>query len=184
MKVGDAMTREVRVASPDQTVREVARTMAELDTGVLPVGENDRLVGMITDRDIAVRGVAEGKGPDAPVREIMTPDVRYCFEDEDVRDVARTMAESQVRRLPVLNATSGSSASSRSGTSPSWRARTQPPQPCAASRSPPASARRPTVFAPEGQQRRAARAAPTRDMREVPRSGSLHAYGVRESGRG
>ena len=103
MKVGDAMTRDVRVASPDQTVREVARTMAEFDTGVMPVGENDRLVGMITDRDIAIRGVAEGKGPDARVREIMTPDVRYCFEDEDVRDVARTMAESQVRRLPVLN---------------------------------------------------------------------------------
>ena len=103
MKVAEAMTRDVRVSSPDQTIREAARAMAELDTGVMPVGENDRLVGMITDRDIAIRGVAEGKGPDAPVREVMTPDVTYCFDDEDVRDVARTMAENQVRRLPVLN---------------------------------------------------------------------------------
>ncbi len=103
MKVSQAMTRDVRVANPDQTIRDVARTMAELDTGVMPVGENDRLVGMITDRDIAIRGVAEGKSPDAPVREVMTPEVRYCFEDEDVTDVARTMSEQQVRRLPVLN---------------------------------------------------------------------------------
>ncbi len=103
MKVAEAMTRDVRVSSPDQTIREAARAMAELDTGVMPVGENDRLVGMITDRDIAIRGVAEGKGPDAPVREVMTPDVTYCFDDEDIRDVARTMAENQVRRLPVLN---------------------------------------------------------------------------------
>ena len=103
MKVSQAMTRDVRVVSPDQMIRDVARTMAELDTGVMPVGENDRLVGMITDRDIAIRGVAEGKSPDAPVREVMTPEVRYCFEDEDVTDVARTMSEQQVRRLPVLN---------------------------------------------------------------------------------
>lgn len=103
MKVSEAMTRDVRVASPDQTIQEAARTMAELDTGVLPVGENDRLVGMITDRDITVRAVAAGKGPQTSVREAMTPDVRYCFDDEDTDQVARTMADSQVRRLPVLN---------------------------------------------------------------------------------
>ena len=103
MKVSEAMTRDVRVASPDQTLREVARIMADLDTGVVPVGENDRLVGMITDRDIAIRGVAEGRGPDTTVRDVMTPDVRTCFEDEDVQDVARTMAQNQVRRLPVLS---------------------------------------------------------------------------------
>src|SRR3954451_17631092 len=98
MKVSEAMTRDVWVASPDQTLREVARIMADLDTGVVPVGENDRLAGMITDRDIAIRGVAEGRGPDATVRDVMTPDVRTCFEDEDVQDVARTMAQNQVRR--------------------------------------------------------------------------------------
>ena len=103
MKVSDAMTRHVRVASPGDTIRDAARIMADLDTGVLPVGENDRLVGMITDRDIAVRAVAEGRGPDTPAREVMTPDVRYCFEDDDVDDVIRTMADNQVRRLPVMN---------------------------------------------------------------------------------
>ena len=93
MKVSEAMTRTVRIASPDQSIREVARIMAEVDTGVLPVGENDRLVGMITDRDIAIRAVAEGKGPDAKVREVMTPDIKYCFEDDDVDQVTRNMAE-------------------------------------------------------------------------------------------
>jgi CBS domain-containing protein len=103
MKVKDAMTRNVRIADPDQTIQDVARIMSELDSGVLPVGENDRLVGMITDRDIAVRAVAEGRGPETAVREVMTPDVRYCFEDEDTEHVARNMADQQVRRLPVVN---------------------------------------------------------------------------------
>src|ERR671932_1895099 len=103
MRVSEAMTRDVRVASPEQSIREAARTMAEIDTGVLPVGESDRLVGMITDRDIAIRAVAEGKGPDTPVREVMTQDVKYCFEDEDTDHVARNMADQQVRRLPVVN---------------------------------------------------------------------------------
>ena len=103
MKVKDAMTRNVRIANPDQTIRDAAKIMSEIDSGVLPVGENDRLVGMITDRDIAVRAVAEGRGPDTAVREVMTPDVRYCFEDEDTDHVARNMADQQVRRLPVVN---------------------------------------------------------------------------------
>jgi CBS domain-containing protein len=103
MKVSEAMTRDVRVASPNQSIREAAQIMAEIDAGVLPVGENDRLVGMITDRDIAIRAVAEGKGPDTSVREVMTQDVKYCFEDEDTDHVARNMADQQVRRLPVVN---------------------------------------------------------------------------------
>ena len=103
MRVSEAMTRDVRIASPDQSIREAARIMAEIDAGVLPVGENDRLVGMITDRDIAIRAVAEGKGPDTSVREVMTQDVKYCFEDEDTDDVVRNMADQQVRRLPVVN---------------------------------------------------------------------------------
>lgn len=103
MKVSDRMTRQVRVAAPDDSIRQVARQMAEMDSGAMPVGQDDRLVGMITDRDIAIRGVAEGKGPDAPVREVMTPDVKYCFEDEDLDHVARNMGQQQVRRLPVVN---------------------------------------------------------------------------------
>jgi CBS domain-containing protein len=77
--------------------------MAQIDAGAIPVGENDRLVGMITDRDIAVRAVAAGKGPDTPVREVMTQDVKYCFDDEDLNHVAKNMAEQRVRRLPVVN---------------------------------------------------------------------------------
>ena len=103
MKVADAMTRDVRVANPDQSIREAAEMMAELDAGALPVGEQDRLVGMITDRDIAIRAVAEGKGPDTRIRDVMTGDVKYCFDDDEVDDVARNMADIQIRRLPVVN---------------------------------------------------------------------------------
>jgi CBS domain-containing protein len=103
MRVSEAMTRDVRICTPGQTIREAARTMAEIDAGAMPVGENDRLIGMITDRDIAVRGVAQGKGPDTPVREVMSSDVKYCYEDEDLEHVARNMADIKVRRLPVVN---------------------------------------------------------------------------------
>jgi CBS domain-containing protein len=103
-RVADVMTREVEVADPNQSVREAARLMAANDTGALPVGENDRLVGMITDRDIALRVTGEGRDPQQTrVREVMTPDVRYVFEDEDLEHVADNMAEQQVRRLPVVN---------------------------------------------------------------------------------
>ncbi len=102
MKVGEVMTRGVELASPDDTIQQAASRMAELDTGVLPVGEGDRLVGMLTDRDIAVRAVAQGRGPDTKVREAMTPDVRYCLEDDDLDDAVRGMGEQKVRRLPVL----------------------------------------------------------------------------------
>jgi CBS domain-containing protein len=97
------MSRDVRLANPGQTIRDAAKIMAEIDAGAVPVSENDRLVGMITDRDIAIRAVAGGKGPDTPVREVMTKDVRYCFEDEDLDHVAKNMAELRVRRLPVVN---------------------------------------------------------------------------------
>ena len=104
MRVSEAMTREVRVATPGQTIRDVAKIMAEIDAGSMPVGEDDRLVGMITDRDIAIRGVAQGKGPDTPVREVMSESkVLYCYEDEELEHVAKNMGSEQVRRLPVVN---------------------------------------------------------------------------------
>jgi len=103
MRVSEAMTRQVRVANPTETIRDVAKMMAEIDAGAVPVGENDRLVGMITDRDIAIRAVAQGKGPDTPVREVMSQDIKYCYEDEDLEHVAENMGDLQVRRLPVVN---------------------------------------------------------------------------------
>jgi CBS domain-containing protein len=103
MKVNKCMTREVQLVSPTQTIRDAARMMAELDAGSLPVQQDDRLVGMITDRDIAVRAVAQGKSPDTPVRDVMSQEVLYCFDDQEIEDVARNMGEVKVRRLPVVN---------------------------------------------------------------------------------
>lgn len=103
MKIHELMTREAKLTNPDDTLRHAAQMMKECDCGVLPVAEGDRLVGMITDRDIAVRCIAEGKGPETKVREAMTQEIKYCFEDEDCDHVASNMAEIQVRRLPVMN---------------------------------------------------------------------------------
>ena len=103
MKVNKCMTREVHLVSPTQTLRDAARMMAEIDAGALPVGQDDHLVGMITDRDIAVRAVALGKSPVTTVGEIMSHEVLYCFDDQELEDVARNMGEIKVRRLPVLN---------------------------------------------------------------------------------
>ena len=103
MKVSDCMSRNVRLCSPDDSLRDVARTMKECDAGALPVGENDRLVGMITDRDIVVRTVAEGKNPDTRVREAMTREIHFVFEDEDLESASAKMSQLKIRRLPVLN---------------------------------------------------------------------------------
>ena len=103
MKISECMTRDVKVARPDDTLQKAAAQMAELDAGVLPVGDNDRLVGMLTDRDIAVRAVAKGMGPQTPVRDVMSDDVKYCFEDEELSTVTENMGDIQLRRLPVLN---------------------------------------------------------------------------------
>jgi CBS domain-containing protein len=103
MRVSDAMTGAVRITTPQQTIAEAARMMAEIDAGVLPVGDGDRLVGMLTDRDIAIRAVALGKGPQTPVQEVMSKEVMYCFADQDLNEVAQNMADVKVRRLPVLN---------------------------------------------------------------------------------
>lgn len=103
MKVSQIMSRDVQIASPQQTIGEIARIMADREIGFMPVGEDDRLVGTITDRDIVIRAVADGLGGDTKVREVMSRDVKYCFEDEDVDEVAHNMGDIQVRRLPVVS---------------------------------------------------------------------------------
>lgn len=103
MKIADCMTTDVQVAKPDQPIREAAQFMLKADAGSIPVCDGDRLVGMITDRDIAVRAVAEGRGPDTPVQEAMTDHVDYCYEDDAIEDVAVRMSDMQVRRFPVVS---------------------------------------------------------------------------------
>jgi len=104
MKIRDVMTPDVSIASPDDSLQHTAARMADLDVGVLPVGENDRLVGMITDRDLAVRGVACACDPETTtVRDIMSAEVKYCYDDESVEHIAQNMADQQIRRLPVVN---------------------------------------------------------------------------------
>jgi CBS domain-containing protein len=98
------MTRNVECVAPDDTLQTAARKMRDLDIGPLPVCDRDRLAGLVTDRDITVRATADGKDPTrCRVREVMTPDVVYCFDDQDVKDAADTMATRQIRRLLVLN---------------------------------------------------------------------------------
>ena len=103
MKVSEVMTREVQTVRPDQAVKEAASFMLSADAGSIPVTEGDRLIGMITDRDIAVRGIAKGYGPDTPVRELMTDDLVIARIDDDVEEVASRMSQAQVRRLPVVD---------------------------------------------------------------------------------
>ena len=103
MQVQDLMTHDVTTVHPEESLKKVARLMADLDVGVLPVRQDDRLVGMVTDRDLAVRGLAEDCGPESKVRQVMTPDVKYCYADQDVDEIAANMADIQVRRLPVLD---------------------------------------------------------------------------------
>lgn len=103
MKVEEVMTRDVAVAAPEETIQQAAQMMEDMDIGVLPVADNDRLVGMITDRDITIRAVAAGMGPEAKVSEVMTRDVKYCFCDQELAEVGDNMADIQLRRLPVLD---------------------------------------------------------------------------------
>jgi CBS domain-containing protein len=103
MKVKDIMTSDVCLVDPNETIGTAAARMADLDVGVLPVGENDRLIGMISDRDIALRAVGAGRGAETRVRDIMTRDVKYCYDDREVEDVAENMAQQQLRRMPVLD---------------------------------------------------------------------------------
>jgi len=103
MKISEVMTRDVRTVRPDQTAQEAASFMLSEDTGSMPVSDGERLLGMITDRDIAVRGIAKGFGPDTPVRELMTSDCVCARDDDDISAAASKMSEAQVRRLPVID---------------------------------------------------------------------------------
>jgi CBS domain-containing protein len=104
MQIREIMTREPVVIGPDMVLKEAAERMRDLDSGVMPVGQNDRLVGMLTDRDITIRATAAGKDPnETRVEEVMTPEVVYCFDDDDAVAASNIMEEHQLRRLIVLN---------------------------------------------------------------------------------
>lgn len=104
MQVQEIMRPSVHMADPNMTIREAAQRMRTNNIGALPVGENDRLIGMVTDRDIVVRAIAEDRSPgDTTVRQVMSEGVCYCFEDDDVTRAAQIMAKYQVRRLPVVD---------------------------------------------------------------------------------
>ena len=104
MKISELMTTDVETIGADQTAREAASFMLRAEAGSIPVCEGDKVIGMITDRDIAVRGVAQGRGPETPVRDLMSDGIICAREDDDVEDVARRMSQEQVRRLPVVDA--------------------------------------------------------------------------------
>lgn len=103
MRVSDLMTRDPQTVSPDDTLHHAAELMDELDVGILPVCDGDRLLGVITDRDITVRSTSAGQAPDTTkVASAMTDEVRYCYEDETVEEAEQLMQQAQVRRLPVI----------------------------------------------------------------------------------
>lgn len=103
MKISECMTQPVEVISSSETIKGAAQKMAECDCGILPVAEDDKLIGMVTDRDIAIRGVALGKSADDSVSEIMSSEVLYCRDDAEIEDVLANMGDIQVRRLPVVD---------------------------------------------------------------------------------
>ena len=103
MKISEVMTSDVQTVSADQTAREAAAFMLRAEAGSIPVCDGDRVIGMITDRDIAVRGVAEGRGPETLVRDLMSDGIICARADDDIQDVARRMSDEQIRRLPVLD---------------------------------------------------------------------------------
>ena len=103
MKISDIMSRDVQVARPEDTLRDAAETMARIDVGSLPICDGRRLLGIVTDRDIVVRGLAKGLGADSGVTQVMTEGVEYCFDDDDLVEVSDKMAASQIRRIPVVD---------------------------------------------------------------------------------
>lgn len=104
MQLKNIMTEEVDVIAPKTSICEAAKRMRSLDVGALPVCDGNRLVGMLTDRDLAIRAVAEGRDPNSTTAEdTMSPEIIYCFDDQDTAEAERVMRERQVRRLPVVN---------------------------------------------------------------------------------
>lgn len=103
MRIADIMSRDVTVAAPDMNLRDAAEAMAKIDAGALPVCDGRRLLGILTDRDIVVRGLAKGLGPDSSVSQVMTEGVEYCFEDDDLVEVGDKMAAAQIRRIAVVD---------------------------------------------------------------------------------
>jgi CBS domain-containing protein len=103
MKIKDVMTHDVSFVAPDAPIVEIAQRMRDEDIGAIPVTENDRIIGMVTDRDIVVRGIASGSMETATARSVMSPRVLYCYEDQSVNEILENMAEQQVRRMPVVN---------------------------------------------------------------------------------
>jgi len=102
-KISEVMTSEVKVVSPEDSLQDAAAIMAEQDVGALPVCDGTRLQGMITDRDITIRAIANGRGADTPVSEVMTDDVVWCTEEDDTQDVLERMGDRQIRRIPVVD---------------------------------------------------------------------------------
>lgn len=103
MRVRDVMSRDVQVARPSDSLRDVATRMASGDFGFMPVADGDRLVGTVTDRDIVVRGVASGVGSDGPIADVMTEKVQSCRDDDDLKTALDLMSSSQIRRLPIVD---------------------------------------------------------------------------------
>lgn len=104
MKVREAMHKGAQWCPPDTSIRDIARLMREHDIGSVPIGENDRLIGMVTDRDIVCRGVADARDLDSlTAREVMSEGIIYCQADEDLEDAVHLMEQKQIRRLPVID---------------------------------------------------------------------------------
>jgi CBS domain-containing protein len=102
-KISEVMTRQVHVIDPEATIKEAAQEMRGGDFGMLPVGENDRMIGSISDRDIVIRAIAEGKDVNTKVRDVMSDGIIWAYEDDSIEQAARLMSEHQIRRLPVVN---------------------------------------------------------------------------------
>jgi len=102
-RLKDVMSRDVKLVAPETTIREAAQQMRDGDFGMLPVAENDRMIGAISDRDIAIRAIADDKGPATTVREVMSEGICWAYEDDSIEQAATIMSERQVRRLPIVN---------------------------------------------------------------------------------
>jgi CBS domain-containing protein len=102
-QIADVMTRDVRVVAPRDTLQRAAQCMDELNVGAVPVCDGDKLIGMVTDRDLAVRAVAAAKPADTAVEEVMSANVRWCYDDQPVDEVLDEMRDTQIRRVPVID---------------------------------------------------------------------------------